>query len=81
MAEPLPQDQMDEIGEMVERIATKVAREEVASLSGMILRRLQDMGPTRSPERNMAVEILSELFGEALRDFSATTSEPGAKEE
>lgn len=55
----------------------RIAREEIASLSGMMLRRLQDMGPTRSPERNMAVEILSELFGEALRDFGATGDEPG----
>lgn len=54
-----------------------IAREEIASLSGMMLRRLQDMGPTRSPERNMAVEILSELFGEALHDFGATDVEPG----
>lgn len=54
----------------IEDIAREAAREEIASLSGMMLRRLQDMGPTRSPERNMAVEILSELFGEALADFS-----------
>ena len=54
----------------------QIAREEIASLSGMILRRLQDMGPTRSNERNMAVEILSELFGEALHDFSSSDA-PG----
>lgn len=57
--------------------AREIAREEIASLSGLMLRRLQEMGPTRSNERNMAVEILSELFGEALRDFGGTTSEPG----
>lgn len=55
----------------------KIAREEIASLSGMMLRRLQDMGPTRSMERNMAVEILSELFGEALKDFGDSSSDPG----
>lgn len=68
----MPEEQDEHIRE--------IAREEIASLSGMILRRLQDMGPTRSFERNMAVEILSELFGEALADFSGQTgdsSEPG----
>lgn len=68
--EDVPWDEMDEW-------VRSIAREEIASLSGMMLRRLQDMGPTRSPERNMAVELLSELFGEALRDFGATSTEPG----
>lgn len=54
-----------------------IAREEVASLSGFMLRRLQDRGLTRSPEHNFAVQILNELWGEALRDFSATPREPG----
>lgn len=72
--EDVPVDEMDF---HLEDVAREVAREEIASFSGMMLRRLQDMGPTRSFERNMAVEILSELFGEALRDFSATPSEPG----
>lgn len=58
---------------LFENISRRVAREEIASLSGMMLRRLQDMEP--SPE--MAVEVLSELFGEALRDFGATGGEPG----
>ena len=61
----------------MEARAREIAREEVASLSGMMLRRLQDMGPTRSPERNMAVEILSELFGEALADFGGSATAPG----
>lgn len=63
--------------EEIEEIARNAAREEIASLSGMMLRRLQDMGPTRSMERNMAVEILSELFGEALKDFGDSSSDPG----
>lgn len=57
--------------------AREIAREEIASFAGMMLRRLQDMGPTRSMERNMQVEILNELFGEVLRDFGATKNEPG----
>lgn len=56
----------------------EIVREEIASFSGLMLRRLQDMGPTRSPERNMAVEILNELFGEALNDFGKTDSAPGS---
>ena len=63
-------------GEHAEEVR-EIARQEIASFSGMMLRRLQDMGPTLSFERNMAVEILSELFGEALRDFGATEAEPG----
>lgn len=55
----------------------RIAREEIASLSGLVLRRLQDEGPTRSLERNMAVEVMSSIFGEALRDFGATGDEPG----
>lgn len=55
----------------------RIAREEIASLAGLMLRRLQDMGPTRSPERNMAVEISTELWGEVLRDFGGTDTEPG----
>lgn len=55
----------------------RIVREEVSSLSGMMLRRLQDMGPTRSFERNMAVEVLQQLWGEALRDFGSTSAEPG----
>lgn len=66
-----------ELSEEVRGQVREIVREEIASFSGMMLRRLQDMGPTRSPDRNMAVEILSELFGEALRDFGATETEPG----
>lgn len=66
---------------MDEERAREIAREEIASLMGMWLKRLSDMGPTRSFERNMAVEILSELVGEGLRDFGDTESEPGPKED
>ena len=55
----------------------EIAREEIASLAGMMLRRLQDEGPTRSFERNFAVEIQTKLWGEALRDFGGTVEEPG----
>lgn len=59
-----------------------IAREEVASLAGLVLRRLQDDRLTRSPQRNQVEdqidETLSAIFGEALRDFGASSSEPGA---
>jgi hypothetical protein len=63
---------------MIDPQVRQIAREEIASMAGLMLRRLQDTGPTRSPERNMQVEILSELFGEVLRDFGGTINEPGS---
>jgi hypothetical protein len=68
--EDVPFDEMDDH-------IRAIAREEVASLSALVLRRLQEQGPTRSPDRNMAVEVMNEVFGEALRDFGSTKSEPG----
>ena len=66
----------------VTSLARQIAREEIASLSGLVLRRLQDhVQLTRSLERNMAMEEIQEtfnaIFGEVLRDFSATEEEPG----
>lgn len=60
-----------------------IAREEIASLCGLVLRRLQDHDlASRSMERNIATEVVQEtlaaIFGEALRDFSATEVEPAA---
>jgi hypothetical protein len=61
------------------RQAREIARAEVASLCGLVLRRLQDEGPTRSFERNATVDILESLFGEALHDFGGTHDEPGTE--
>jgi hypothetical protein len=65
--------------------ARKIAREEIASLAGLVLRRLQEPHPTRSFERNAADDIVRErmmsIFAEALADFSGRTGEgdePGA---
>ena len=74
---PISPEKAAEFAEAVAEVARKVAREEIASLAGLTLRRLQDMGPTRSMERNMQVEILAELWGEVLRDFGGTPDEPG----
>lgn len=50
------------------------ARDEVASLCGLVLRRAQEIQFTRSIERNHAAEVfqqeMSEIFGEALQQFT-----------
>ena len=54
-----------------------IAREEIASLAGLMLRRLQDEGPTRVAEHNVQIGMQAKMWGEVLRDFSATDVEPG----
>lgn len=70
-----------ELDVMIREIAREIAREEIASLSGLVLRRSQEEHPTRSFERNAADEVVSErlaeIFGEALKDFGDTSVEPG----
>lgn len=58
--------------------AREIAREEIASLAGLVLRRLGGLGsqaPDIHGERVFA--SVRSVFGEALRDFSQTTGEPG----
>lgn len=52
-----------------------IAREEIASLAGLVLRRLN-----ADPSEPLAQKIAS-AFGEALRDFGGTKAEPGPEEE
>lgn len=59
----------------IEQIARAVAREELASFSGLVLRRLQDE-PDDAMQAPIAVRLAG-IFGEALRDFGATPDEPG----
>lgn len=57
-------------------IMRDIAREEVASLCGLVLRRLG----ASSAGRGMGTSDLAAVesaFGEALRDFSSDTNEPG----
>lgn len=55
-------------------LARTVAREEVSSLCGLVLRRLQD----GFGQDDIATgERLARILGEALRDFGSTASEPG----
>lgn len=83
MTDPLPEDQIEEIVDLIERNTRRIVREEISSLAGLVLRRTNESEAhlTRSPERNMTDELvrerIAEIFGEVLRDFSATTSEPG----
>ena len=64
------------ISEMDDHIR-EIAREEIASLCGLVLRRSQETDLTRSIERNVAHDVvddtLAEIFGEALADFSGRT--------
>lgn len=61
--------------EAVEKIAKQEAAAAVASLAGLVMRRLQEEHPTRSFERNAMEDVLderlSEIFGEALQQFTA----------
>jgi len=65
----------------VESVVRPIARQEVASLCGLVLRRLQDEHPTRSAEHNVAVDAvhaeLSRIFGELLAEFGGGGAGPG----
>jgi hypothetical protein len=56
--------------------ARAIARQEIASLCGLVLRRCQDTEGLY-PETLPAV---AHIFGEALRDFGGTRNEPGEEE-
>jgi hypothetical protein len=66
------------------KTAREIAREELASFCGLMLRRVQEKmdAPDRhdglSAWSTVTLEDLAQMFGEALRDFSATEAEPGA---
>jgi hypothetical protein len=53
----------------------RAARAAVASLCGLVLRRLQEDKLSRSPDRNAMEDVLDErlsaIFGEALQQFSS----------
>jgi hypothetical protein len=55
-----------ELDAKIERIAREVAREEIASLAGLVVRRTQE-----------EEALLARIFGEALNDFT-TDAEPGS---
>lgn len=51
----------------------KIVREEIASLAGLALRRTQDRQFSRSPERNLAMDVANEeaaqFWGEVLAEY------------
>jgi len=77
-------DWSTEVTDSIKALARAAAREEVASLAGLVLRRTQVQDLTRVPEHNIAEEVvnskLASIFAEALSDFSGHTQgdEPGA---
>jgi hypothetical protein len=56
--------QEQDIARLARSVGEDTAREAVASLAGLMLRRMQDMGGT------VTFEDLSSMWGEALNDFS-----------
>lgn len=65
----------EEAAAVVIKMMRDIAREEVASLCGLVMRRLEDYDPLR--DAPSPVDTLQSIFGEALRDFSGNTNEPG----
>lgn len=59
--------------EPVEDVIRKVVREEIASLAGLAMRRLQDEQFSRSFERNMATDaakdVVGHLWAEVLAEY------------
>lgn len=64
---------------IMEEDVRAVAREEIASFAGLVLRRLQNVSTSyvEGSEAVIQVRDLNAIFGEALRDFGATPEEPG----
>lgn len=63
----------------IEQIAREVAREEIASFSGMVLSRLGTSAreAVEGDAEFVMNRTLAAIFGEALRDFGGTPDEPG----
>ncbi len=64
LGQPVPDD---------EAAMRRIVREEIASLAGLALRRTQDRDWTRSPDRNLAMEVANEeaaqFWGEVLAEY------------
>jgi dephospho-CoA kinase len=62
-----------EVRSAVEEVAHEIVREEIASLAGKALRRLQDENFTRSFEHNAATdaakEVIGHFWGEVLAEY------------
>ena len=71
--------------DLIDARSQVIAREEVASLCGLVLRRLQAYPSGNFASSGLTIEaraaaadLLNGIFGELLRDFSSDTGEPGA---
>jgi hypothetical protein len=64
---------------MTEDEVRAIGRDEISSLAGKALRRTQDQELSRSPERNMMVEIANresaQFWAEVLAEYSGVTIE------
>lgn len=70
----LPEPTLEELE--LEATIRRIAREEIASMAGLVLRRTQDEDePSGGPGDGIATRIAS-IFGEVLNDFT-TDAEPG----
>jgi len=62
-----------EVTDAITRLARAAARDEIASLAGLALRRTQDRQFSRSPERNIAMDVANEeaaqFWGEVLAEY------------
>jgi len=61
------------VGPTMTALIRTIARHEIASLAGLALRRTQDRQFTRSPERNLAMDVANEeaaqFWGEVLAEY------------
>lgn len=65
---------------MTQDEARLIAREEIASLCGLVLRRVHEAYETKDAMRvaeDDALKVVASIFAEALRDFGGTSYEPG----
>ena len=60
--------------DLIDTRARTIAREEIASMSGLVLRRCQN---EKGIYNEAVASYLASIFGELLRDYSQTTDEPG----
>lgn len=63
----------ERVWQLLEDLARQVAREEIASLSGLVMRQLQ-LRHAGDP-----VKAFAAAFSEAMRDFGGSDSEPGPR--
>jgi len=70
-------DWSTEVTDGIKALARAAAREEVASVAGLVLRRTQVQDLTRVPEHNIAEEVvnskLASIFGEVLSEYGHET--------